>query len=309
MPPWLSLVLGIAAAAIGGELFLKGVVGVASWARVPAGIIGATVAAFATSSPEVAVAVQATLAGAPQIALGDALGSNVVNIGLVLGLVLLFGPIQAADGSLRRDLPVALLAPVATGLLLLDGSFSLVDAGILCVGFLAWLIATTVAAFRERSAAAEVAGEARHGMAVLYCILGLVALVLAGNLIVTGAKWVGGLLGWEPFVVGATLVAFGTSAPELATSIISRLRGHDEVGLGTVIGSNIFNGLFIVALTGLNGAYQVSLETVITGLGFGLATVIAAWPSKTGQLAKSRGGILLALYAASVILLLVTNQG
>lgn len=307
MPPWLSLVVGIAAAAIGGELFLKGVVGVASWARVPAGIIGATVAAFATSSPEVAVAVQATLAGAPQIALGDALGSNVVNIGLVLGLVLLFGPIQAADGSLRRDLPVALMAPVITALLLLDGNFSPLDAALLCVGFLAWLVFTTVAAFRERSAAAEVTGEERHGLAVLYCILGLLALVLAGNLIVTGAKWVGGLLGWEPFVVGATLVAFGTSAPELATSIISRLRGHDEVGLGTVIGSNIFNGLFIVALTGLRGAYQVSLDTVVTGLVFGLATVVAAWPSRSGVLAKSRCWILLALYGASIAVILLVG--
>ena len=100
MHPILSLVLGLACAALGGELFVRGAVGLARWARVPAGIVGATVAAFATSSPELSVSINAARAGTPQIALGDALGSNVVNVGLILGLALLFGPIKGGEGSL-----------------------------------------------------------------------------------------------------------------------------------------------------------------------------------------------------------------
>ncbi|RYE75431.1 MAG: sodium:calcium antiporter, partial [Myxococcales bacterium] len=246
MHPILSLVFGLACAALGGELFVRGAVGLARWARIPAGIVGATVAAFATSSPELSVAVGSARAGTPQIALGDGLGSNVVNVGLILGLALLFGPIKGGEGSLRRDLPVALSAPVLTAVLLFDGTLSHNDGLILLAAFLLWLVLTVLDARKERSAATEVLSDSPRWQAIAFSLVGLALLVLAGSLIVDGAKFVGSLLGWSTFVTGAILVSIGTSAPELATTIVSRFRGHDEIGLGTVLGSNVFNGLFIV---------------------------------------------------------------
>jgi cation:H+ antiporter len=124
----LLMLAGIGCAVAGGDLFVRGVVSLAAWWRVPAGIIGATVAAFATSSPELSVAVNAALESRPQVALGDALGSNVVNVGVVLGLALAFSAITVDRGALVRDVPMALAAPAVLGLLALDGSVSRVDA-------------------------------------------------------------------------------------------------------------------------------------------------------------------------------------
>lgn len=283
---------------------MRGVVGVAQWARIPAGVIGATVAAFATSSPELSVSVNAALAGTPQIALGDALGSNVVNIGLVLGLALLFGPIQDRGKLARREFPFALLAPAATFVLLLDGLLSRADGMLMLASFVGWVFISAKQALRERHAAEELLAERKPGRAIFISIVGLGLLVLAGTLIVTGAKYVGELLGWTPFVVGATLVAIGTSIPELATTIISRSRGHDEVGLGTVLGSNLFNGLFIVSIASLIHPIPVKIETVVVGLFFGLLTVALAIPNRNGQVVRNRGFVLLAVYAVYVAMLI-----
>lgn len=114
MNPYLSVVIGIVCAGIGGELFVRGSVGLAKWMRIPSGIIGATVAAFATSSPELSVAISAGIAGEPQIALGDSLGSNVVNVALILGTALAISGIQTPRSTLKRDFPLALLVPLVT---------------------------------------------------------------------------------------------------------------------------------------------------------------------------------------------------
>ena len=120
MNDYLALILGVVCAGIGGELFVRGAVGLASWARISPGIVGATVVAFATSSPELSVSINAALAGKPQIGLGNALGSNVVNVALILGLALLISGIQSPRDSIKRDFPVALLIPIITGVLFLD---------------------------------------------------------------------------------------------------------------------------------------------------------------------------------------------
>jgi cation:H+ antiporter len=131
------LLLGVLCAALGGELFVRGVVGVARWARVPAGLIAVTVAAFATSSPELAVAISAAEQGTPSIALGDALGSNIANVALILGIALLFAKIRAPRDSVRREFPLALLAPLLTGVLILDGRLSRLDGVLLLALFVA----------------------------------------------------------------------------------------------------------------------------------------------------------------------------
>lgn len=296
-------------AGVGGELFVRGLVGLASWARIPAGIVATTIAAFATSSPELSVGVNSALAGEPQIALGDALGSNVVNLGLVLGIALLFGPLRDRGGMARREFPFALVAPALTFALVIDGLLSRADAIVLMIAFVSWLALSVRYAKGERETSSDAPEESHHGQTIAAAIAGLVLLIFAGKFIVTGAKFIGDWLEWPPFIVGATLVAFGTSIPELATTLFSRMRGHDEIGLGTVLGSNLFNGLFIVGIAAIIHPIRVSPQTVAIGLMFGLLTVALGFPARTSLVPRSRGLLLLAAYGTYVMLLVRQGVG
>lgn len=304
MSGYFALLGGVVLAALGGELFVRGIVGLARWARVSPGIIGATFAAFATSSPELSIAVNSALAGAPQISLGDALGSNVVNIALILGLALLLAPMRVGRDSLRRDYAVALLVPVLLGLFALDGVLSRIDALLLLAMFAAWISVVVLEARRQRSAAAQVLSETNHRRAMLESLAGLALLVAAGRLIVWGAKAIAAAHGIDPFIIGATLVAFGTSVPELATVVISRMRGHDEVGLGTVLGSNIFNGLLIVGLAACLHPITFAWHEVSVGLLFGLLVTACTLPLRGGWIGRRRGLLLLLLYLAYLAVIL-----
>ncbi|MFN0092039.1 MAG: sodium:calcium antiporter [Acidimicrobiales bacterium] len=300
------LVLGVLAAALGGELFVRGAVGLASWARVPAGIIGVTVAAFATSSPEMSVAIQSAVAREPEIALGDALGSNVVNLGIVLGVTLLLGPLAVVRAEVRRDLATAALAPVLTVAVLVDGRMVRVEATVLLVVFVAWLVLVGRDALRRRSAVTEAVDPPRRLAAVASALGGLAFLVVAGRLIVEAAKGIGDTFGLDPYVVGATLVALGTSAPELATAIVSRARGHVEVGVGTVLGSNVFNNLWIVGLAGVIEPIRADAADVLVAVGGSLVALALVVPPRVGLLPLWRGVALVAVavaYAAGTLAL------
>ncbi|MBS1229353.1 MAG: K+-dependent Na+/Ca+ exchanger related-protein [Proteobacteria bacterium] len=247
MNDFVVLTLGVVCAGIGGELFVRGAVGLALRVRISPGIVGATVAAFATSSPEMSVSISSALAGNPEIALGEALGSNAVNVALILGLALVISGIQSPRDSVKRDFPVALLIPVPTGVLVLDGELSRFDGFLMLSMFLAWLVTAIIEGRKQRSDTTEALGEHRRWSVAISCVVGLALLVAAGYLIVAGARGVSYALGIDGFVIGATIVAVGTSTPELATTIIAKIRGHDEVGLGTIFGSNIYHGIFVVA--------------------------------------------------------------
>lgn len=298
MTDFLLLLFGVVCAGVGGELFVRGTVGIARWARISPGIVGATVAAFATSSPELSVSVSSALSGRPEIALGDALGSNVVNVALILALALVISAIRTPPGSIRRDFPVAALAPVLTGLLFLDGELSRLDGALLIGVFITWLLATVIEVRKQRRDATELIGEHRHALAILSCVGGMLALVAAGTLIVSGARGVAAAFGIDEFIIGATLVAIGTSTPELATTIIAKWRGHDEVGLGTIIGSNIFNNLFIVAVAAMIHPISVAWREVTVALGFGIVALALCYPPRDGMIGRGRGLLLLAVYVA-----------
>jgi cation:H+ antiporter len=309
MNDYVTLILGVVCAGIGGELFVRGAVGLAHWARVTPGIIGATVAAFATSSPELSVSINAALAGKPQIALGDALGSNVVNVALILGLALVISGIQSTRDSVRRDFPVALLIPIITGVLFLDGELSRFDGMLMLGMFIAWLVAAMIEARKQRSAADQVLGAHRGWRVALACVAGLAFLVAAGNLIVAGARGIALSFGIDEFIIGATIVAVGTSVPELATTIIARFRGHDEVGLGTILGSNIFNGIFIVAIAAFIHPITVAWREVAIALVFGFVALVFAYPTRAGFIERRRGVLLLVLYAVYLATLLQRQAG
>ncbi len=294
------LLAGVGCAVLGGDLFVRGVVSLASWWRVPTGIIGATIAAFATSSPELSVAVTSALRGRSEIALGDALGSNIVNIGVVLGLALAFGAVMVDSGALVRDIPMALAAPAVLGLLGLDGNISRLDASVLLVIFVGWLTQSVLAARSARNSVVAVLEEHSHRGTVLSVVAGLVLLIVSGRLIVAGAIGVSEALGWDGFVVGAVFVALGTSTPEIATMLAARVRGHDEVGVGTVLGSNIFNTLLVVAVAALISPIDIARAEIAVGIAVSIFVVILAIPGRSERLGRWRCGPLLASYLAMV---------
>ena len=297
------LFVGIGLAGLGGELFVRGVVSLAAWWRVPAGIVGATVAALATSSPELSVAISSSLRGQPGIALGQALGSNVVNIALVLGIALVFAAIRVGRGTVIRDYPAAVAAPVLVGLLAIDGSLGRIDGLVLIVVFAAWLIQTTVAARRVRDATESVLMEHSRTTVIASLVVGLLLLIGAGWLVVDGAVGVSRGLGWDGFVVGAVLVALGTSTPELATMIAARRRRHDEVAVGTILGSNIVNTLLVVGAAAVIMPISVNGFETDVGIVSSALLVLLIIPFRGGLLARWRSLPLLGTYAVVLALL------
>jgi cation:H+ antiporter len=304
MNPYLLLLLGVVCAGVGGELFVRGMIGLARWARISAAIIGTTIAAFATSSPEISVAVRAATAGRPEISLGDALGSNVVNVALILAIALCMSAIQSPRASVERDFPVALLVPVVVGVLGFDGGLSRLDGVILMTLFWVWLTFVVRQARKERGVTGQSPVAVRLGVVLVQSLVGLGFLVASGYFIVAGARGIATTFGIPEFVIGATVVAVGTSMPELATAIISKIRGHDDIGLGTILGSNIFNGLFIVGIAAIIYPIQVDRISVGATLAFGLVTTLVPFPNRHGLIGRSRGVVLLLLYTGYVILLL-----
>lgn len=298
----LALILGaVLLAAAGGEAFLKSILGAALHLRVPKMVVATTLAAFATSSPELTVSSVAALAGKPEIGLGDALGSNVVNIALIFGLALLYGSVQTTRAEFGRDFYLALAAPVLTFFLALDGRIARGEALLLLAIFIVWLAWTVRSTLRQRDEAVNIeAGELSPGKSLILGVLGLGALIAAGRLFVSGATGIAAAFAIDTYVIGVLLVAIGTSLPELVTVVLSRLRGHDDVGVGTLIGSNLFNGLAIVGVAGTIHPISVPFVEVALTLACGIVALLLLLPNRAGLIARGRGFMLLTLYAGFV---------
>lgn len=313
-----ALLAAIPLAALGGEAFLKGVLGMARCLRLPEFLVATTLVAFATSSPELTVSSMAALADKPEIGLGNALGSNVVNLALILGLALLFGSLSANFVEIRRDFLLALCVPALTLILVLDGVLSGTDAALLLGLFAAWLGLTIRQGILHRRANLAPPGKPeptnntsspRPMRAALLLTIGLGGLILAGRLFVTGAAGIAETLGIQAYLIGALVVAIGTTLPELVTTLIARWRGHDEVGLGTLLGSNLFNGLAIVGVAAAIHPIQAPIGEVAIALGFGLLSVLLLFPrgglTQHGLLSRWRGILLLSLYVAYIAISLI----
>lgn len=305
--PLAFFLAGLAVAAVGGHLFLRGAVDLARWLRVPPSIIGVTVAAIGTSSPELAVALTAARRGQPELALGVALGSNVVHAGLVLGLALLSAPLKAGVG-VTRDRVAAFAAPLAIGAFLFDGRLSRAESGALVAGFAAWLFAVVRDARRPQEELPI--EETVQPVTVLFTLLGgVAALVGAGHLVVAGARGLGGSLGLSAFVTGASLVALGVGVPRLVATVVAARRGHDDVAAGAILGSLVFNGLFVAGASGLVLPARVAWREVAVSAAFGVLTAALMTPGADGALTRRRGVALVLAYAAYLAVALSAGYG
>lgn len=305
------IVLGAGLLYFGAEWLVRGASGLAAKLRVRPLIIGLTVVAYGTSAPELVVGIGAALSGRGEIAFGNAVGSNIANVGLILGLTSLVSP-PAVDRSLRRrELPVMLAAALAVPLLLLGGGISRVEgAALLAAAFVYTfvMVRSSSASSSELVAeAAEVASDAgaagdpaRLGSSVKLAsiaALGLGCVLAGGHLLVLGASELAVAAGVSPRVVGLTIVAIGTSVPELATSLVAARRGHSDLAVGNVVGSNIFNVLLILGAAGLARPFAISLgESRVEIVGLLLMTGAAVLFLSRSAVSRTAGAVLVVGY-------------
>lgn len=293
-------VLGaIALVALGGQMFIKGLVDVSASLRVPQLLVATTLAAFATSSPELAVTTVAALSGQPEIGFGNVLGSNVVNITLIFGLALLFGPLQVQRHELGRDFGLALAAPVLTLWLARDGVIARAEGALLLLLFALWLMALLRAGLVARGAA-QAFPHGRPWRSLALCAAGFAAMAVAGRLFVERAANLASAFGVDTFIIGATLVAIGTTVPELVTTLLSRLLGHDDVGIGLLLGSNVFNSLAIVGVAASIHPIVAPPAEIAVALGMGLLSLLLLIPARDGTVGRGRSLALLPAYAVFV---------
>jgi len=298
----IAVIGAVALAGVGGELFLKGVLGAAAALRVPKLLVATSLAAFATSSPELTVSTVAALSGQPEIGLGDALGSNVVNIALVFGLALLLGPIQVERKALGGDFFLALAIPILSFWFVRDGLVSRGEGSLLLLLFALWMGLLVRSGLAARAPGAikdpvdpESAGHHLWKSLVLSAV-GLATLVLAGKLFVSGATGIATAFGVDTYIVGATVVAFGTSLPELVTVLLARVRGHDDVGVGTLLGSNLFNGMAIVGVAASIHPIAAAPAEIALTLGAGVLALLLLIPGRKDVIGRERGPLLLSVY-------------
>ena len=253
--PLLTVLVAFAILVWSADLFVAGAASIAENAGLSPVIIGLTIVSLGTSAPEILVSITAALAGSGGLAVGNAVGSNIANLGLVLGVTVLIVPLQVYPGCLRSELPTLLAITAGTGLLLLDVELERGDA-LLMLGALAvimWQMVRTQDHVVEAGATLD-EDELPHlkpFKAWLAFGVGLVLLIISSRMLVWGASTVALELGVSELVIGLTIVAVGTSLPELAATIASALRGHAEIAIGNVIGSNMFNLLVVMAMPGL----------------------------------------------------------
>ena len=307
MTPTVQLVLGLVVLTAGAESLVRGASRIAAGIGVPPLIVGLTVVSFGTSAPELAVSVKAGLAGQADIALGNVIGSNLFNVLVILGLSAVITPLVVDRQLIRRDVPVMIGLAGLTWALAFDGALTRIDGVVLCVGLLGYMGHLAWGATRRStSPAAQDAPPAplRRAwsamvLAVAFVAAGMTMLVLGSRWFVAGAVELALALGISELVVGLTLVAGGTSLPELATSVVAALRGQRDIAVGNVVGSNIFNVVCVLGIATVVAPdpVQVSAEVVRFDLVVMFAVSVACLPVFfSGAIVSRREGLFLVGY-------------
>lgn len=253
-----EVIVGLLLLIWGADRFVHGAAATARNLGVPPLLIGLTIVAIATSAPEILVSLVAALRGEPGLAIGNAIGSNIANIGLVLGAVALLRPVELKSATLRREMPALLAVSLLTVSLFLDSYLSRIDGLVLMAGLVIVMIWLTRLGFRSATSDplqaefdAEIPKHMSMPVAVFWLIVGIATLLLGAELMVDGAVDIAKSLGVSEVVIGITMVAVATSLPELAVSVVSAFRGEYGLAIGNIVGSNIFNLLAVVGVAAI----------------------------------------------------------
>jgi cation:H+ antiporter len=314
--PILALLVGVLGLLWGADRFVEGSAGAARNFGISPMIIGLTVVSVGTSAPEIIVSINASLKAAGELAVGNALGSNLANIGLVLGITALVAPLPVQKHLLREEGPVLLLITALAGLCLYDGWLNRGES--IALGLLIIPLLILVVKYKKNHPnpeAVEDIPEFSMGTAILWFVIGLAVLLVSAEITVWGAKSIATHLGVSQLIIGLTVVAIGTSLPELAASVMSALRGHHDIALGNIFGSNLFN--LMLVMTSAGAIAPIALSPDVFSRDFAVMALLtlmmvamiawALWRStKSGspaRLSKSVGILFLAAYGFYYVLL------
>ncbi len=294
------IVFGILMVLWGAGKLTDGATSIAAKMKIPPMIIGLTVVAMGTSMPEFFVSFVSALKGTSDLAVGNVVGSNIFNTMLIVGTTALVTPMVISKSTVKKDIPFAVLASAMLLPMAIDGSISRIDAAVLFAVFIAFMLYTVRSAKKEKDNDNEdEVKEMPVWRAVAFLVLGLACLIVGSNLFVDGATAVASLLGVSEAVIGLTVVAGGTSLPELATSVVAARKGQCAIAMGNVIGSNVFNILMILGITGMIHPMSIigitRLDLTVMQL-----SIILLWIFSFTKytVARWEGGLLVALFLA-----------
>lgn len=302
----LFIVIGIVLVLWGADRLTDGAVAVAEKMKMPQIVIGLTIVAMGTSMPEFCVSLISALKGTSDLAVGNIVGSNIFNTLLIVGVSALVAPMSIMKTTVRKDIPFALVASVLLLIMCLDGDISRIDAAILFVMFLIFMYITLRGAKVQGT---DVEEKEKKPMAtwlsVVWILVGLACLIGGSNLFVDGATAVATKLGVSEAVIGLTIVAGGTSLPELATSVVSARKGNSGIAIGNVLGSNVFNILAILGLTGVISPMTLKGITM-TDLSMMVISIILIWlfSFTKYKIERWEGAILTAVFVGYIYSLL-----
>ncbi len=307
------LVGGLVLLVLGAEWLVRGASQLASRAGIPPLAIGLTVVAYGTSAPELAVSVNAALSGQADIAVGNVVGSNTCNVLLILGLSALAAPLIVSSQLVRLDVPLMIAVSVGVIVLALDGNFGRVDGFILLAVAIGYTVLQLLLARREASIDADAAPpEGSFGASMAFVVVGLGLLILGSQFMVSGAVSIAQAWGVSELVIGLTVVAVGTSMPELMTSVVASLRGQRDIAVGNIVGSNLFNLTAVLGAAAVVAPDGVAIaaETLRFDLPVMAAVAMICLPIffTGGVVARWEGALLLAYYVAYVTYLVLAAQ-
>lgn len=311
--PWMSLavlllLVGLALLIGGAELLVRGGGQIALGLRVPALIVGLTVVAFGTSAPELAVSVSAALNGSTDAAMANVVGSNIANVLLVLGAAALIRPLVVDRALIKRELPALLVLQLLLPLLCFDGRLTFIDGGVLLVLGLLYNLALVLQALRDRRTSIAVdlpEPGSRWYVDLLMLIVGIGVLIGGAQLFVQAALEIARWFSLSDRVVGLTVIALGTSAPELVTTAVSSWRGEGELAMGNVVGSNILNIALVLGLTAMIQPIIFDDFGLMVDIGVAVAAAVFLVPVAmfAGRIGRLTGGLMFASYVAYLVLL------
>lgn len=310
--PWIAILMGFVGLIWSADRFVDGSATIASNFGVSKLIVGLTVVAFGTSAPEVIVSISSSLRDAGDLAIGNALGSNLANIGMVLGITALIAPLPIKKHILTQEFLIMLGVMVLAGLFLYDAKLTLWE-GLILVASLIPLLLWIGYSKKQHPEELEEIPQLPVKMAIVWFIIGLSVLIISAEVLVWGAKSIALSFGVSPLIIGLTIVAVGTSLPELAASVMSAIKGHHDIAIGNVIGSNIFNLLLVMGIAPI--IQPITMDEVVffrdfaAMAGISLLLGLFMWLSylknsgNRSQLGRLSGIILLVLYAGYYTLL------
>ena len=301
----LLIVVGVALVLFGADKLTEGASALARRLNVPEIIIGLTIVAAGTSAPELFVSLVSALNDTPDMAVGNVVGSNTMNAMLIVGAAALVAPMVISKSTVKKDIPCSVLASILLVVLAFDGALGRFDGIVLLLGFSAFMAYTLIQA---KTGTSDVVKEnSPVWKNILFVVFGLAGLVVGSNLFVDAASGIALSLGISEAVVGLTIVAGGTSLPELATSVVAARKGQSAIAIGNVIGSNVFNILLILGLTSAISPLEIEGITTID-MAVMLLSVILVWLFSRTRYTVERweGGLLLVIYIGYLVWL-ITN--